>query len=152
VLANASASALGRHVNRSGRQAPLTVTTISMAAGALPLLLAGLALEPAPRLGTQSLLIIVWLALINTALAFTLWNSTLKTLTAVESSVINGTMMIWIPLLAVAFLGERVGAIQIVGLALAGAGTLLVQLAGPRAPKGLPQPPGGALVDAPLNR
>jgi drug/metabolite transporter (DMT)-like permease len=72
--------------------------------------------------------IILWLALVNTALAFTLWNQTLRTLTAMESSIINGTMMIWIPIFAVLFLGENLSSKELVGLVAAGVGTLIVQL------------------------
>ena len=72
--------------------------------------------------------IILWLALVNTAFAFTLWNHTLRTLSAVESSIINGTMMIWIPILAVIFLSETITAKEVVGLVLTGLGTLVVQL------------------------
>jgi drug/metabolite transporter (DMT)-like permease len=45
-----------------------------------------------------------------------------------ESSIINGTMLIWIPILAVIFLGERITKKELIGLALAGIGTLLVHL------------------------
>jgi drug/metabolite transporter (DMT)-like permease len=37
-------------------------------------------------------------------------------------------MQIWIPVLAVAFLGERMGAKEILGLAAVAVGTLMVQL------------------------
>ena len=40
-----------------------------------------------------------WLALVNSAFAFTLWNRTLRTLSATESSVINNTMLIQIAIL-----------------------------------------------------
>jgi len=55
-----------------------------------------------------SLLYILWLALVNTAFAFTIWNLTLRTLTATESSVINGTMLFQIAILAWIFLGRGV--------------------------------------------
>jgi drug/metabolite transporter (DMT)-like permease len=45
-----------------------------------------------------------------------------------ESSIINGTMLIWIPLFAVLFLGESISGKEIMGLVAAGAGTLIVQL------------------------
>ena len=70
----------------------------------------------------------MWLAVVNTAFAFTLWNHTLRTLTAMESSIVNGTMMIWIPVLAVIFLGERITGQQLIGLILGGLGVLVVQL------------------------
>ena len=42
----------------------------------------------------------------NTAFAFTLWNHTLRTLTAVESSIIGNLMLPQIAVLAWVFLGE----------------------------------------------
>ena len=92
------------------------------------LLGAGLALEAPPTLDLRGWSIILWLAVVNTALAFTLWNGTLRVLTAVESSVINGTMLIWIPILAAVFLGEHLTLKEAVGLVLVAGGTLLVQL------------------------
>ena len=89
----------------------------------------GVASEGWPRLDLTGWLIIAWLAVVNTAFAFTLWNHTLRTLTAVESSVVNNTMTIQIAVLAIIFLGERLGPLQFVGLALAAAGAAVVQLA-----------------------
>lgn len=128
VLTNAGASVLGRHVNRDARFHPLIVTFVSMGVGSVVLLTSGIALQSLPSLSLQSWLIIIWLAVVNTAFAFTLWNHTLRVLTATESSIINGTMLIWIPILAVLFLGEQIAGKELMGLALAGLGTLLVQL------------------------
>ncbi len=128
VLANAVSSILGRGVNRSGRLDPLVVTTVSMGSGAVVLLVTGLITQGLPVISWQGWAIIAWLAVVNTAVAFTLWNRTLQTLSAVESSVINGTMLLWIPLLAVAFLGESLTGIELAGLVVVGVGTLLVQL------------------------
>lgn len=127
VFANAAASILGRRVNRSGELAPLPVTVLSMGFGAILLLAAGLFAEGWPAIGLRSWAIIAWLALVNTAFAFTLWNHTLRTLPAVESSVINNTMLVQIAVLAWLFLGERLGAQGIFGLGLAGLGALAVQ-------------------------
>lgn len=128
VTVNAGAAILGRDVNRSGRTPPVVVTAISMSVGAALLLGAGLALEAPPALDLRGWAIILWLAVVNTALAFTLWNRTLRVLTAVESSIINGTMLIWIPILATVFLGEAMTLKEVAALALVGFGTLLVQL------------------------
>jgi drug/metabolite transporter (DMT)-like permease len=128
ILANSFSSILGRDVNRSGRIHPLVVTVISMGAGSVMLLAAGIATEDLPTIDLQGWGIILWLALVNTAFAFTLWNHTLRTLSAVESSIINGTMMIWIPVLAILFLGETVTPKEVLGLVVTGLGTLIVQL------------------------
>ena len=128
VLANAGAAILGRDINRSGEMHPLVVTAISMGVGSIVLLTTGIYLQGLPSIGAQGWAIIAWLAVINTALAFTLWNLTLRTLSATESSVINGTMLIWIPILAVVFLDERITTQELIGLIVAGLGTLIVQL------------------------
>jgi drug/metabolite transporter (DMT)-like permease len=99
-----------------------------MGIGALVLLLFGLIFEGIPSIDLRGWAIILWLALVNTAFAFTLWNHTLRNLTAVESSIINGTMLVWIPVLAVLFLGERVNGKEIVALGVVAVGTLIVQL------------------------
>jgi drug/metabolite transporter (DMT)-like permease len=132
VLANAGSGVMGREVNRRADLPPLLVTTVSMGFGALLLLGGGLAVQGLPRLSLSGWLIIGWLAVVNTAFAFTLWNRSLQILTAVESSVINNTMLIQIPILAVIFLGERLVWVQVVGLIMAGLGTLIVQLRKPR--------------------
>lgn len=138
ILATSLSSILGREVNRRHTVSPLTVTTVSMGIGATLLLGLGLAVEPAPRLDLRSGLLVLWLAVVNTALAFTLWNKTLRTLTATESSVINNTMLIQIAVLAWVFLGEALAPLQIIGLLVVAAGALLVQLqpAGAKVKKG----------------
>jgi drug/metabolite transporter (DMT)-like permease len=128
VVANAASAVLGRGVNRSGEVDPLTVTVVSMGNGSLMLLLAGLLLQGMPTLTLTHWAIIVWLALVNTAFAFTLWNLTLRLLTAVESSIINNTMLIQIAVMAWIFLDERLTGREIGGLLLAAVGILLVQL------------------------
>jgi len=128
VLANASASILGRGINRRGDIAPLAVTVVSMGVGSITLLSTGIAVQGLPQISAQSWAIIAWLAVVNTAFAFTLWNHTLRTLSATESSIINGTMLIWIPVLAVIFLQERITPKELIALVVVGIGTLLVQL------------------------
>jgi drug/metabolite transporter (DMT)-like permease len=128
VVANAISSVLGRQINREAGISPWLVTAISMGIGGLILLAAGLLSQGLPRLGLASWAIIIWLAVINTAFAFTLWNHTLRTLSAVESSIINNTMMIQIAILAWVFLGEGLTPQKLAGMGLAAAGTLIVQL------------------------
>jgi drug/metabolite transporter (DMT)-like permease len=128
VLANAGSSILGRGVNRRGDIQPLVVTAVSMGVGAVALLATGLFVQGLPPLRAQHWMIIGWLAVVNTAFAFTLWNHTLRTLTAVESSIINSTMLAQIAVLAWVFLGESLTWQRGLGLVLAGAGTLIVQL------------------------
>jgi drug/metabolite transporter (DMT)-like permease len=128
VLANATAAVLGRRVNRRAQLSPLTVTFVSMGIGATLLLALGLATQGLGGLALRHGLLVGWLAVINTALAFTLWNYTLRTLSAVESSILNGLMLPQIALLAWIFLDESLNRREVSGLALAGIGAVLVQI------------------------
>jgi drug/metabolite transporter (DMT)-like permease len=128
ILANATAAILGRSVNRSGEISPIIITTIPMVIGSAVLLPVGILAQGLPPITPQGWLIIAWLALVNTAFSYTIWNYTLRTLSATESSIINGTMTIWIPILAALFLDEKLGPKEIVGLGLVAVGALFVQL------------------------
>jgi drug/metabolite transporter (DMT)-like permease len=137
VAANAAAALLGRSLARDALAqvgGVLGMTALSMAAGSIVLLGTGLAVEGLPALPADAWLIIGWLAVVNTALAFTLWNQTLRTLGATESSVLNNLMLIQIAVLAWLFLGETLDVREILGLAVALGGILVVQLAVPRRP------------------
>ncbi len=128
VLANSGSSLLGRRVNQQSGLSPLLVTFASMGIGAFLLLIVGIAIQGFGELHAPQWAIIGWLAIINTAFAFTLWNHTLRTLTAVESSILNSTMLPQIVLLAWLFLGESLSAKQIIGLVLVGVGAFVAQL------------------------
>jgi drug/metabolite transporter (DMT)-like permease len=128
LAANSAAVLLGRGINRIGKLSPLVVTFASMGTGGVLLLAAGLLVQGLGVLGWMDWGIIAWLAVVNTALAFTLWNQTLRTLGAVESSVLNGLMLPQIAVLSWFLLGETLTVKEIAGLALAATGVLLVQI------------------------
>jgi drug/metabolite transporter (DMT)-like permease len=128
VIANSFSSVLGRRINRDGDIPPIAVTTVSMGIGAVILLVTGISAQGLPRLSPTNWLIIGWLALVNTAFAFSLWNHTLRTLSAMESTIINNTMLIQIAILAWVFLGERVNWQEGIGLAMAGIGAMIAQI------------------------
>lgn len=128
VLANALSALLSRQINRQKRIPARLVTLVSMAAGSVFLLGAGVIFQGLPSLRPIHWVYILWLAVVNTAVAFTMWNHSQRNLAAMESSVINGTMLIQIAVLAVIFLGESLTMRQVLGLALAAFGAFLVQL------------------------
>ena len=128
VLANALSAIMGRGINRGGQIHPLTVTIVSMGVGSAALLMVGVMTQGLPSLSPANWLVVVWLAVVNTAVAFPIWNHTMRTLPAMESSIINNTMLVQIALLAWIFLGEALGWQDIAGLALASLGALIVQL------------------------
>ena len=130
VLANSLAGILGRSINRSRELSPLLVTVISMGIGAPLLLVAGILLQGWVELSLASISMIAWLAVVNTAFAFTLWNRTLQELSAIESTIINGTMLVQIAVLAVVFLDETLSFQQVSGMVLVAVGAVLVQMVG----------------------
>jgi len=121
---------LGRRINRSAHINPIIVTFVSIGIGAAILLVVGIAQSGWPQLALQSWLLILWLAAVNTAFAFSLWNNALRTLSAVESGIINNTMLIQIAVLAWVFLGERLSLQEVAGLGAVAIGVLLVQFKG----------------------
>lgn len=127
LASNAGASLLGRLVNRDAHLSPLVVTAPSMAIGGVVTLTAGLLLDGVPTLTPTAWAIVVWLALVNTAYAFTLWNHTLRSLTATESAAINNTMLVQIAVLAWLVLGESLVPRQWLALAVASTGIWLVR-------------------------
>ncbi len=128
VFSNAGSAILGRYINRQKLFTPSVITGISMGIGSIFLLIPGIWLQGLPSISLTNFLLLLWMAIINTAFAFTLWNNTLRNLTAVDSSIINGTMLIQIGILSWIFLGEAISLQEAVGMLIAGAGVIIVQL------------------------
>lgn len=129
LSANAIGAVLGRAINRTATITPILVTMITMITGGGTLLIAGLILEPAPVFSLLGILSILWLSVVNTAFAFTLYNGTLRTLTVIESNIINNMMLVFIPALAWLFLGETITLKSLLALMLAAGGIFVVTLA-----------------------
>ncbi|MFW9787908.1 MAG: DMT family transporter [Candidatus Thorarchaeota archaeon] len=120
LFANSASSIIGRAVNRSRDTPALIVTGIMMAIGSVFLMIFGIAVEPVTPLSLLSWFYILWLAVVNTALAFTLWNRAMRVLRALDMTLINSTMMPQIVILSVIFLGvgEKLVPLDWVGLIL----------------------------------
>lgn len=130
LAANAVSALLGRRVNRDTGLPALVVTAVGMAAGAAILLGAAGLVEGLPSITPRGWAIVAWLAAVNTALAFTLWNRSLQRLTALESAGINNSMLVQIAVLAWAFLGESPGVAGIIGVVAVTVGIVLTQAGG----------------------
>ncbi len=123
---------LGRYLALDARRlygGPLGPTAVAMTVGGLATLALAIAVEGIPSFGLRAWLLIIWLAAVNTALTYTLWTQTQRTLRSVESSVFGDLTVILIALLGWVVLGESLDLVQIAGLLLAVAGVFLVQLA-----------------------
>jgi drug/metabolite transporter (DMT)-like permease len=106
VIVNALSSIIGRSINRESSLHPLFITAISMSVGSILLLLFAIGLEEIPYISFTSFSMILWLGVVNTALAFTLWNNAMRKIRAMDISIINGTMFPQIVFLSMIFLEE----------------------------------------------
>ena len=128
VFFNAVSAILGRSINKRRNISPVTVTFISMGIGSLIMLFIGIITETFVVLSVKNWLLLIWLSVVNTAFAFTLWNTSLQTLSAIESSIINGTMLVQIALMARLFFGESITPEKGAGMIIAAAGAVIVQI------------------------
>lgn len=130
LLSNGLSSIIGRKVNKEGLINPIVITSVSMSFGAVILLIFAISQENLPKLSLSNYLIIIWLAVVNTAFAFTLWNYAMKHLRAFEITVINNTMLPQITILALIFLDERPTPLQWFALAIIIITSYFVQIKG----------------------
>jgi len=121
-----------RRFQRSQTYSSLRLTSAMMCAGTLGLLGLALAFEPLRIPSASSILILVWLSTVNTALAFYLWSHALRVLRAYELSVLQNSMLAQIAVMSFLFLGEAITNMMIVGIVLVLLGILLVQLRTPK--------------------
>ena len=118
---------LGRRLSMD-RVPVLGLTAFSMAGGTVLLLASAFLFEGFTAVSAAGWGIILWLGVVNTALAFFMWNRALGRLEAFEISVLQNTMLIQIAVLAWVFLGERFGVAKVPAMALVFLGALIVQL------------------------
>lgn len=128
LVVNATSSLMGRRLNHRRIADAYTVTLISMGFGSLALLSFSLPVSGFPDLTPTNWISLWWLGLINSAVAFTLWNKALQSLSALESNLINNTMLIQIAILAFLFLGETPTLTQMFGIGLVAWGILIAHL------------------------
>lgn len=107
---------------------PLSVTAFSMGFGASLLAITAFSLEEVSKISLQGWSIILWLGVVNTALAFFIWNYSLQKVEAFEISIIQNTMLIQIAILSWIFLNEQLSTEKLISMSLVFIGVLLVQL------------------------
>ena len=112
---------------RDGKIDVFALTTYSTSFGSLLLLGTTIMTNNIMIPSTNSLYIILWLSIINTALAFILWNHALRVLRAYDQSILQNTMLIQITLLAYVFLRESITPQKILGIIIIFIGILIVQ-------------------------
>lgn len=128
LIFNASATVYGRFVNQRLTLPTIHLTALSMGVGGVILLVVGFSTQGWVEFTLSNWLIVLWLAVVNTALAFNLWNKSLKVLSALSANLINNTMLIQIALLSWLLLNETLTVVEWIAVALVAVGVVWVQL------------------------
>lgn len=117
----------GRSLARLNSVDTLTLTALPLAIGGGLLLAFALPLEGIPSAPPTTWGLILWLAAVNTALGYILYNHALKTLTAFEMNVLLNLSPLWTALIGWLLLGESLVPLQWAGILAVMAGVLMVQ-------------------------
>jgi drug/metabolite transporter (DMT)-like permease len=128
LFSNVFNSVLGRKVLKEGRYPVLVLTGVGMGIGSIIMMLISHGWEWIPRLSLPMWAILIFLACVNTALAFILWNTSLTRLTAFEANIINNTMLVQIAILSWIFLGDAISWKMAAGMGLVLGGAVLVNM------------------------
>ena len=136
---------LSRSIARERNVDSLTLTAIPLAIGGGSLLAVALPIEGLPRLTTSAIGIVLLLALVNTAIAYLLYNHALQSLTALQMNLVLNLSPFVTALLAWVILGEALTPVQWAGMVVATVGVALAQrgIAAPAAAPAASFPPAG---------
>jgi probable blue pigment (indigoidine) exporter len=119
---------LGREIARNKLVDTLSLTALPLGFGGGVLLIVALVLEGLPASHPIAWAIVLWLALVNTAVGYALYNHSLQILTALEMNMFLNLAPLATALLAWLLLDETLVAIQITGIIAVISGVILVQL------------------------
>jgi len=128
LLGFMSFSLLGRGIARDKELDTLRLTTLPLLIGGGISLVLAFVIEGWPIFTSQGLLVVAWLAIINTALGYMLYNHSLKQLTALEMNMVMNLSPLFTALLGWIILGENLSPLQIIGMLVMVSGVVLVQM------------------------
>ena len=117
-----------RMIQQSGAMGSLRLTTTTMGIGVIGMVVLTVTTGQYAPLTTGGVLIIIWLATANTALAFFMWNWSLKSIPAYELTVFQDLMLVEIAIFAFVLLQETITPVMVGGMVLVLVGVLIVQL------------------------
>jgi probable blue pigment (indigoidine) exporter len=127
---------LSRSIARERKVDSLILTAIPLAVGGGALLAIAIPLEGVPHPTVSGVGIVLLLALVNTAVAYLLYNHALQSLTALQMNLVLNLSPFVTALLAAGILGEKLLLVQWAGMVVATAGAALAQRG--RAPQAPP--------------
>ncbi|MDI6768824.1 MAG: EamA family transporter [Anaerolineales bacterium] len=118
---------LGRDAARAQKVDTLALTAIPLALGGGLLLLIALPLEGLPHASPATWGMVLWLAAVNTALGYIMYNHSLQVLTAFEMNVMLNLSPVLTAIMGWFLLGERLTVLQWIGMVVVILGVALVQ-------------------------
>lgn len=118
---------LGRNTARAQTVDTLSLTAYPLAIGGGLLLLVAIPIEGLPHASLQTWGLVAWLAAINTALAYVLYNHSLQVLTAFQMNVLLNLAPLFTALMGWMLLSEHLTLLQFVGMVVVIVGVGLVQ-------------------------
>ncbi len=128
LMSNVFNSIFSRKILRAGKYPVMVMTGVCMGIGSVIMVITSQAWEVIPNISPLLWVILIYLAMINTALAFVMWNTSLQQLTAFEANIINNTMLVQIAILSWVFLGDIITWKMAAGMVLVMGGAVLVNL------------------------
>jgi len=127
ILADTASVVIAREVARHRQVSSLALTAYPMAIAGVLLLSIGALIEGFPRIPFSGWTVIVGLALVNTAMAYLLFNHALRHLTAIKAYTMVNFSPFGTALLSWIAFGERLTVLQIVAVLITVTGISLVQ-------------------------
>jgi probable blue pigment (indigoidine) exporter len=121
-------SLLGRGIAREDSLDTLRLTALPLAIGGVTTLILSLAVEGIPRFSGQAFFLVIWLALVNTALGYWIYNHALRDLTALEMNMIMNLSPLFTALLSWIILGDGLSGVQTLAMLVLICGVVFVQL------------------------
>ena len=118
---------LGRNTARAQTVDTLSLTAYPLALGGGLLLLIAIPVEGIPHASLQTWGLVAWLAAVNTALAYMLYNHSLQVLTAFQMNVLLNLAPLGTALMGWIFLNEHLTLLQFIGMVVVIIGVVLVQ-------------------------
>jgi drug/metabolite transporter (DMT)-like permease len=118
---------LGRNTARAQTVDTLSLTAYPLAIGGGLLLLVAIPIEGIPHASLQTWGLVAWLAAINTALAYVLYNHSLQVLTAFQMNVLLNLAPLFTALMSWLLLSEQLSLVQFIGMVVVIVGVGLVQ-------------------------
>ncbi len=127
LLAFTAFGVLGRDAARGQKVDTLALTAIPLALGGGLLLPVALLIEGLPPASPGTWGLVIWLAAVNTALGYVMYNHSLQVLTALEMNILLNLSPLLTALMGWFLLGERLTVLQWIGMSVVVVGVALVQ-------------------------